>query len=87
LLPSSLFAARVYSIVDQDLGTLKLGKLADVVVWSDDPFELSSFADQVFIAGRKIPMVSRQTLLRDRYMQAMREKQPFSQGYIVPTAQ
>ena len=29
---------------------------------------LTSFAERVFIAGRDIPMVSRQTLLRDRYM-------------------
>jgi imidazolonepropionase-like amidohydrolase len=78
--------ARIYGM-DQDLGTLEQGKLADVVVWSADPLELSSSADQVFIAGRKIPMVSRQTLLRDRYMQAMREKQALPPGYIVPTAQ
>lgn len=78
--------ARIYGM-DQDLGTLEQGKLADVVVWSADPLELSSFADQVFIAGRKIPMVSRQTMLRDRYMQALRDKQALPPGYIVPTAQ
>lgn len=78
--------ARIYGM-DQDLGTLEQGKLADVVVWSADPLELSSFADQVFIAGRKIPMVSRQTMLRDRYMQALRDKQALPPGYIVPTGQ
>lgn len=78
--------ARIYGM-DKDVGTLEQGKLADVVIWSADPLELSSFADQVFIAGRKIPMVSRQTMLRDRYMQAMREKQALPPGYITPTAQ
>lgn len=78
--------ARIYGM-DQDLGTLEPGKLADVVIWSADPLELSSFADQVFIAGRKIPMVSRQTLLRDRYMQALQDKQALPPGYIVPTVQ
>lgn len=78
--------ARIYGM-DKDLGTLEQGKAADVVVWSADPLELSTSAEQVFIAGRKIPMVSRQTMLRDRYMQAMHEKQPLPAGYIVPTAQ
>ncbi|MBN8894891.1 MAG: amidohydrolase family protein [Rhodanobacter sp.] len=78
--------ARIYGM-DQDVGTLEQGKLADVVIWSGDPLELSSFADQVFIAGRKIPMVSRQTLLRDRYMQAMRGRKDLPPGYIVPAAQ
>ena len=78
--------ARIYGM-DKDVGTLEQGKLADVVIWSADPLELSSFADQVFIAGRKIPMVSRQTMLRDRYMQAMQEKQAVPPGYILPKAQ
>ncbi|MBN8714258.1 MAG: amidohydrolase family protein [Xanthomonadales bacterium] len=78
--------ARIYGM-DQDLGTLEQGKLADVVVWSADPLELSSAADQVFIAGRKIPMVSRQTMLRDRYLQEMQGKQALPAGYIVPAAQ
>ena len=78
--------ARVYGM-DKNLGTLEQGKLADVVVWSADPLELSSFADQVFIAGRKMPMVSRQTMLRDRYMQALQDKQALPPGYSVPSAQ
>lgn len=77
--------ARIYGM-DQDLGTLEPGKLADVVVWSADPLELSSSAEQVFIAGRKIPMVSRQTMLRDRYMQALRDNQTLPAGYIMPPA-
>lgn len=75
--------ARIYGM-DQDLGTLEPGKLADVVIWSADPLELSSRAEQVFIAGRKIPMVSRQTLLRDRYLQSMREKNALPSAYRVP---
>jgi imidazolonepropionase-like amidohydrolase len=48
-------------------GTLAAGKSADVVVWSGDPFEPLTRPRHVFIAGRQIPAVSRQTLLRDRY--------------------
>jgi imidazolonepropionase-like amidohydrolase len=50
-------------------GSLEPGKDADLVVWSGDPLELSSMAEYVFIRGRQIPMVSRHTLLRDRYRQ------------------
>lgn len=48
-------------------GSLAAGKVANLVLWSGDPLELSSRPVQVFIRGRAIPMVSRQTLLRDRY--------------------
>ncbi len=49
-------------------GTLSPGKIADVVVWSGDPLELTSTPVAVFIDGRAQPMVSRQTELRDRYL-------------------
>jgi len=41
--------------------------VANVVVWSGDPFELSSQAERVFIHGREVPRTSRQTELRERY--------------------
>ncbi|HET6632282.1 MAG TPA: amidohydrolase family protein [Rhodanobacteraceae bacterium] len=75
--------ARIYGMDDR-LGTLAQGKLADVVVWSGDPLQLSTSAEQVFIAGRKIPMVSRQTLLRDRYLQARNDGKPLPSAYIHP---
>lgn len=75
--------ARIYGM-DGQLGTLEPGKLADVVVWSGDPLELSSHAAQVFIAGRRMPMTSRQTRLRDRYLEAMRDRQAVPAGYLHP---
>lgn len=51
-------------------GSLEAGKAADVVIWPGDPLELTNYPDVVFINGEKIPMVSRQTLLRDRYLQS-----------------
>jgi imidazolonepropionase-like amidohydrolase len=53
--------------VAETAGSLEAGKDADVVVWSGDPLEVTTAAERVFIRGRDIPMVSRQTLLRDRY--------------------
>jgi imidazolonepropionase-like amidohydrolase len=48
-------------------GSLEPGKDADVVVWSGDPFELSSHAERVFIRGREMPATTRQTELLERY--------------------
>ncbi len=48
--------------------TLEEGKDADLVVWDGDPLELSSYPVAVFINGAAIPLVSRQTELRDRYL-------------------
>lgn len=53
--------------VGASYGTLQPGRVADVVVWSGDPFELSSQAEHVFIRGREVPRTSRQTELRERY--------------------
>lgn len=50
------------------LGAIEAGLIADLVVWDGDPLEVTTFADQVFIGGEAVPMRSRQTLLRDRYL-------------------
>ena len=57
-----------------DLGSLKSGAIADVVIWDGDPLELMSSPDAVYIAGVSTPMVSRQTKLRDRYMNLDEDK-------------
>jgi hypothetical protein len=51
-----------------DRGRIAVGQVADVVLWSGDPLEVDSVADQVWIAGKPIEMRSRQTELRDRYL-------------------
>lgn len=51
-----------------DLGVLRAGATADVVIWDGDPLELMSSPDAVYIAGVETPMESRQTKLRDRYL-------------------
>jgi imidazolonepropionase-like amidohydrolase len=58
--------ARIWGIADR-YGTLEPGKDADVVIWSGDPLELTTFPDAVFIRGVEIPMTSRQLELRNRY--------------------
>lgn len=59
--------AEALGVADQ-LGTIAVGKRADLVLWSGDPLEVSTVARQVWLDGRAIPMRSRQTDLRDRYL-------------------
>jgi hypothetical protein len=47
----------------------------DAALWSADPLEVSTLADQVWIAGRAVPMRSRQTDLRDRYLDKVKAHQ------------
>jgi imidazolonepropionase-like amidohydrolase len=49
------------------LGSLRSGKRADVVIWSGDPLEMTSNVDAVWIDGIRQPLETRQTKLRDRY--------------------
>lgn len=45
------------------IGTLEVGKNADVVVWSDDPFSVYSHADLVFVDGALVYDRSRSDLV------------------------
>lgn len=49
------------------LGSLKPGRRADVVIWTGDPLELSTQVDRVFIDGVEQSLSNRQKRLRDRY--------------------
>jgi imidazolonepropionase-like amidohydrolase len=53
-------------------GSLERGHPADLVLWSGDPLEVTTLADRVFIQGQAQVMRSRQTELRDRYLQKLR---------------
>ncbi len=57
--------------MEADYGTLAPGKVANVVLWPADPFELATVPAAVYIRGQSIPLRSRQTELRDRYLQRL----------------
>ncbi len=59
--------AQVFGI-DAKIGSIEVGKTADLVLWNGDPLDVTTTATQVFVAGRAVSMQSRQTLLRDRYL-------------------
>jgi imidazolonepropionase-like amidohydrolase len=62
----TLAPAEVFGVADR-YGSLEPGKVANVVVWSGDPFEFSTGVEHVFIRGKEIPLRSRQTELMERY--------------------
>jgi hypothetical protein len=51
----------------QSHGRLGPGAHANVVAWSGDPLEISSFPLHIWIQGESIPLVSRQSLLLEKY--------------------
>ena len=59
-------AAEVWGVADQ-LGSLDIGKTANVVVANGDPLDIKTDVKQVYIQGRAIPMTDRQVILRDEY--------------------
>ena len=53
--------------VDKDLGSLEVGKMANIAVANGDPLDVKTDVKHVFIQGQEIPLVSKQTELRDQY--------------------
>lgn len=62
----TLTPAEILGVSDR-YGSLEAGKVANVVVWTGDPFEFSTGVEHVFIRGKDIPLRSRQTELLERY--------------------
>jgi len=62
----TLNAAEIWGVADQ-LGSLDVGKTANIVVANGDPLDVKTDVKQVFIQGRSVPMTDRQTRLRDEY--------------------
>jgi imidazolonepropionase-like amidohydrolase len=62
----TLYPAQIWGVDDQ-FGSLDVGKTANIVVANGDPLDVKTDVKYVFIRGRSQPMVDRQTELRDRY--------------------
>ncbi len=58
--------AQVFGLSGQR-GRIEVGQAADLVLWSGDPLEVNTYAEQVWFGGRAAGMRSRQTELFERY--------------------
>jgi imidazolonepropionase-like amidohydrolase len=67
---TSALAAVTANIADSfnlNSGRIAVGKNADLVLWSSDPFEISTKVDAMWINGQAMSLKSRQDALRQRY--------------------
>lgn len=71
----TLYPARAFGL-EREVGALGAGLRADVVLWSGDPFELSSRVERLWINGQETSLRSRQTALFDKYRQLPRRDPP-----------
>jgi imidazolonepropionase-like amidohydrolase len=62
----TLTPAEIFGVADR-VGSLQAGRMADVVIWSGDPFEFATQPEKVFVRGVQVVTPSRQDLLEQRY--------------------
>jgi imidazolonepropionase-like amidohydrolase len=64
----TLYPAQILGVTEQ-MGTIEVGKIANLVIVDGDILEARSNVRHVFIAGREIPLVSRHTILYEQFRQ------------------
>jgi imidazolonepropionase-like amidohydrolase len=62
----TLDAAEILGVADR-IGSLDVGKLANLAIWSGDPLELRTAVPRVLIAGRDVGPSSKHTELYERF--------------------
>lgn len=62
----TLYPAQIFGVADR-MGSLEVGKQANVILTDGDPLEIRTNVHRVFIAGEDIPMESRHTLLHKKF--------------------
>ena len=62
----TIFPAEIFGVADR-LGSLEVGKSANVIVTDGDPLEIRTNVKRVFIAGEEIAMDSRHTQLYEKF--------------------
>jgi imidazolonepropionase-like amidohydrolase len=62
----TIFPAQIFGVADR-LGSLEVGKVANVIVTDGDPLEIRTNVRRVFIGGEEIPMDSLHTQLYEKF--------------------
>ena len=62
--------ADAFGLADS-IGSIEIGKNADLVLWDGDPLEVMTFADMVIIDGNITSGMTRSKRLRDRYLEVI----------------
>ncbi len=75
----TLGAAQVLGI-DKQVGSLEVGKRANLVILDGSPLQITSQVKGIFVAGRPFRPVSRQTRFYNRYRKRLKAKTPNPQG-------
>jgi imidazolonepropionase-like amidohydrolase len=62
----TLYPAQIMGVADR-LGSIEVGKIANLVVADGDLLEARTNVRHLFIGGRQVPLVSRHTMLYDQF--------------------
>ncbi len=62
----TLYPAQILGVADR-LGSIEPGKIADLVIASGDPLEITTTVEQVYIGGKAVSMETRHTRLFHKY--------------------
>jgi imidazolonepropionase-like amidohydrolase len=62
----TIFPAEIFGVADK-IGSLEVGKIANVVVTNGDPLEIVTQVKRLFIGGEDIPLDTYQTLLYEKF--------------------
>jgi imidazolonepropionase-like amidohydrolase len=69
----TIYPAEIFGVADR-IGSLEVGKQANVIITDGDPLEIRTNVKRVFIAGEDIPMESRHTLLYKKFSERPKTK-------------
>lgn len=57
--------------LSESIGSIEVGKDADILIWNGHPLEVSSFTKEIYIDGKNIDILTRSQMLRDRYLKRL----------------
>jgi imidazolonepropionase-like amidohydrolase len=80
------YPAEILGVSDR-LGTVTVGKSADLIITTGDPLQVTTDVVGVFIAGKPVELSSKQTRLYDRYLGRIRSAKKPAENAGAPAAE